>query len=63
MTFEFYVRREGVLSVALDLVSGRRRSVVLDRLFGPGPSLPRLLWLALPAAALAGGLITNGALC
>ncbi len=63
MIFEYYIRRERVLAYPLGYISGRTRNVLLDRLFGPGPSLPRVLWLLLPLTALFGGLITNDAVC
>ena len=62
MTFEFYIRREQVLRIPLGYISGRTRHALLDRMFGPAPSLPRVLWLGLPLTAFAGGLITNGIL-
>ena len=63
MIFEYYIRRENVLSIPLGLISGRTRWAPLDRVFGTAPSVARVLWTLMPVAALIGGLITNDAVC
>jgi Na+/H+ antiporter NhaD/arsenite permease-like protein len=63
MIFEFYIRRERILTIPLGLISSRTRNSLLDRIFGVEPSVSRVLWLLFPLAALCGGLITNDAVC